>query len=135
MKKLFFFLPAIALFLAIATGCATTKFRVEPESPEMDTLIIGQIEVTVTGWPPPTEINGIHERNVQVYLYDYFEGERVQLVSKGEGVFYLICSHDSRAIHIYGFVIAGKSKAGTSTLTLHYGKEFTPECGKVNNIG
>jgi len=134
MKKPFFFLPAIALSLAIVTGCATTSFREEPKAPDRGTLLIGQVQVEIKDWPRK-EMNGVHRRNVQVYLYDNNEKKRYQITSHGDGVFYVVFPDEKKQIFILGFVVKGNTLGGTNTINVDYRKWVDLYAGKVNNVG
>jgi hypothetical protein len=133
MKKILFIVfTVLPLFFLI--GCATTTFRVEPRAPDMDTLLIGQIEVHVSGWPS-TEMNRVHKSNIQAYLYDYAEDKWTQVTTRDEGTFYLVTSHASNKFWIGGFLVGGKTRGGTSKISLDYGKAVVVQGGQVNNLG
>lgn len=133
MKKIFlliFFIPLI-VFL---TSCATTKFIAEPEPTDMGTLFIGQIEVHISGWPGQSAMNGVHRRDIYVYLYDYVEHKEIKMTSREEGTFYLICDNSPKMIDISGFMVR-RTRFDTGILNLEYGKKVLLEAGKVNNVG
>jgi len=116
--------------ILVAAGCATTAFREEPKAPDMQTLLIGQVQVEIKDWPD-AEMNGVHKRNVQVYLYDNNEMKRYQITSHGDGVFYVVFPDEKKQIFIFGFVV----KSGGATITVDYKKWVNLYAGKVNNVG
>jgi len=135
MKKIFLLILFIPL-IVLLTSCATTKFIAEPKTPDMGTLLIGQIEVHVSDWPEPSAMNGVHRRNIQVHLYDSAERKEIKMTSRGEGTFYLVSENRTKMIDISGFMVRTKIEGGpVSTLNLEYGKKVLLQDGKVNNVG
>jgi hypothetical protein len=125
---------AMAIVILVAAGCATTTFREEPKPPDRGTLLIGQVQVEIKDWPS-REMNGIHRRNVQVYLYDTGKKKQNQITSHGDGAFYLVFTNVKKEIYIQGFIVKGSDRGGTSTISVEYGKRVILYPGKVNNMG
>ena len=123
----------MAACILIAAGCATTNFREEPVG-GMGTLVIGQVHVEITDWPSQ-EMNGVHKRNIQVFLYDIGEKEQIQVLSREDGAFYIVFPNTKKQIFLQGFVVKGMTRKGTSTVTVKYGKRVILYPGKVNNVG
>lgn len=136
MKKVLL-LVFFILLIVFLTSCASTKFIVEPETPSMGTLLIGQIEVNVSGWPRPTAMNGVHKRDIEVHLYDYTRHKEITMTSKEEGTFYYVTDNNTKEINITGFEVNRVRGGGgdKSIVNLDYGKQIPLHKGKVNNVG
>jgi len=124
------YVAVIVVFVLVAVGCATTTFREEPKPPDRGTLLIGQVQVESKSKSNKWR-SYVTKRNINVYLYDINEFEEYQVLTHGDGVFYIVLPNERKEILIQGFKVG----IPHSYTDIKYIRCVTLHPGKVNNVG